>query len=159
MSSVSFSCPSVFLEDFDLCVCVCVLSQAEYVQLVTELRMTRAIQPQINAFLHGFHTFIPASLIQLFDEYELVSRPPQTSLSFPTFPPPPSSSHPFVFYSWYSPCSLSPAACSALMQGLISHVWMRGGLGSPSSPSLFSNSIRGFFSVCVGRSPHSCEDQ
>lgn len=51
---------------------VCVL-QAEYVQLVTELRMTRAIQPQINAFLQGFHTFIPASLIQLFDEYELVS--------------------------------------------------------------------------------------
>lgn len=54
-----------------LCVHVCVL-QAEYVQLVTELRMTRAIQPQINAFLQGFHTFIPASLIQLFDEYELV---------------------------------------------------------------------------------------
>lgn len=47
--------------------------QAEYVQLVTELRMTRAIQPQINAFLQGFHMFIPPSLIQLFDEYELVS--------------------------------------------------------------------------------------
>ncbi|KAK7909689.1 hypothetical protein WMY93_014373 [Mugilogobius chulae] len=45
--------------------------EAEYVQLVTELRMTRAIQPQINAFLQGFHTFIPPSLIQLFDEYEL----------------------------------------------------------------------------------------
>ncbi|XP_077636134.1 E3 ubiquitin-protein ligase HACE1 isoform X3 [Crocuta crocuta] len=44
---------------------------AEYVQLVTELRMTRAIQPQINAFLQGFHMFIPPSLIQLFDEYEL----------------------------------------------------------------------------------------
>uniref|UniRef100_A0A8C1THG2 E3 ubiquitin-protein ligase HACE1 n=1 Tax=Cyprinus carpio TaxID=7962 RepID=A0A8C1THG2_CYPCA len=49
-------------------------NKAEYVQLVTELRMTRAIQPQINAFLQGFHTFIPPSLIQLFDEYELVSR-------------------------------------------------------------------------------------
>uniref|UniRef100_A0A4W5KM43 E3 ubiquitin-protein ligase HACE1 n=1 Tax=Hucho hucho TaxID=62062 RepID=A0A4W5KM43_9TELE len=36
-----------------------------------KLRMTRAIQPQINAFLHGFHTFSPSSLIQLFDEYEL----------------------------------------------------------------------------------------
>ncbi|MEQ2262321.1 E3 ubiquitin-protein ligase, partial [Xenotaenia resolanae] len=47
-------------------------NKAEYVQLVTELRMTRAIQPQINAFLQGFHTFIPPSLIQLFDEYELV---------------------------------------------------------------------------------------
>lgn len=59
-----------FLSDLS-CFCVC---QAEYVQLVTELRMTRAIQPQINAFLQGFHTFIPPSLIQLFDEYELVSR-------------------------------------------------------------------------------------
>ncbi|KAL6108647.1 hace1 [Pungitius sinensis] len=46
-------------------------NKAEYVQLVTELRMTRAIQPQINAFLQGFHTFILPSLIQLFDEYEL----------------------------------------------------------------------------------------
>lgn len=52
--------------------------QAEYVQLVTELRMTRAIQPQINAFLQGFHMFIPPSLIQLFDEYELVSRDAST---------------------------------------------------------------------------------
>uniref|UniRef100_A0A8C7SCS5 HECT-type E3 ubiquitin transferase n=1 Tax=Oncorhynchus mykiss TaxID=8022 RepID=A0A8C7SCS5_ONCMY len=48
-------------------------NKAEYVQLLTELRVTRAIQPQINTFLHGFHTFIPPSLIQLFDEYELVS--------------------------------------------------------------------------------------
>uniref|UniRef100_A0A8C4X271 HECT-type E3 ubiquitin transferase n=1 Tax=Eptatretus burgeri TaxID=7764 RepID=A0A8C4X271_EPTBU len=46
-------------------------NKAEYVQLVTELRMTRAIQPQINAFLQGFHQFIPPSLVQLFDEYEL----------------------------------------------------------------------------------------
>ncbi|KAM4771820.1 E3 ubiquitin-protein ligase HACE1 isoform 4-T4 [Rhinophrynus dorsalis] len=46
-------------------------NKAEYVQLVTELRMTRAIQPQINGFLQGFHMFIPPSLIQLFDEFEL----------------------------------------------------------------------------------------
>ncbi|XP_053314970.1 E3 ubiquitin-protein ligase HACE1 isoform X2 [Spea bombifrons] len=46
-------------------------NKAEYVQLVTELRMTRAIQPQINWFLQGFHMFIPPSLIQLFDEFEL----------------------------------------------------------------------------------------
>lgn len=45
--------------------------QAEYVQLVTELRMTRAIQPQIESFLSGFHKFIPARLIRMFDEYEL----------------------------------------------------------------------------------------
>lgn len=75
---------------YELCVvlCVCVVFQAEYVQLVTELRMTRAIQPQINAFLQGFHTFIPASLIQLFDEYELVSRPPPPSPPFATVLPP-----------------------------------------------------------------------
>ncbi|XP_078504436.1 E3 ubiquitin-protein ligase HACE1 isoform X1 [Lissotriton helveticus] len=46
-------------------------NKAEYVQLVTELRMTRAIHPQIDGFLQGFHLFIPPSLIQLFDEYEL----------------------------------------------------------------------------------------
>ncbi|XP_076078759.1 E3 ubiquitin-protein ligase HACE1-like [Mytilus galloprovincialis] len=46
-------------------------SKTEYAQLVTELRMTRAIQPQINSFLSGFHQYIPQSLIQMFDEYEL----------------------------------------------------------------------------------------
>ncbi|XP_067125918.1 E3 ubiquitin-protein ligase HACE1-like isoform X2 [Centruroides vittatus] len=43
----------------------------EYVQLVAELRMTRAIQPQIESFLEGFHQFIPPSLVQLFDDCEL----------------------------------------------------------------------------------------
>ncbi|XP_076078834.1 E3 ubiquitin-protein ligase HACE1-like [Mytilus galloprovincialis] len=46
-------------------------NKTEYAQLVTELRMTRAIQPQINSFLSGFHQYIPQSLIQMFDEYEL----------------------------------------------------------------------------------------
>ncbi len=48
--------------------------QHEYIQLVTELRMTRAIQPQIDSFLGGFHDFIPQSLVQMFDEYELVRK-------------------------------------------------------------------------------------
>lgn len=48
------------------------LFQNEYVQLVTELRMSRAIQPQIDSFLSGFHDFIPQSLVQMFDEFELV---------------------------------------------------------------------------------------
>jgi hypothetical protein len=34
--------------------------------------MTRAIQPQIDSFLSGFHEFIPQALVQMFDEYELV---------------------------------------------------------------------------------------
>ena len=52
---------------------ICIF-QTEYVQLVTELRMTRAIQPQIDSFLSGFHQYIPQSLIQMFDEYELVNK-------------------------------------------------------------------------------------
>jgi hypothetical protein len=35
--------------------------------------MTRAIQPQIDSFLSGFHQYIPQSLIQMFDEFELVN--------------------------------------------------------------------------------------
>jgi hypothetical protein len=46
-------------------------NKEEYVQLVAEMRMTRAIRPQIESFLSGFHEFIPPSLISLFDEYEL----------------------------------------------------------------------------------------
>ena len=50
-----------------------VIFQSEYVQLVTELWMTHAIQPQIDSFLSGFHQYIPTNLVQMFDEYELVS--------------------------------------------------------------------------------------
>lgn len=46
-------------------------NKAEYVQLVTELRMTGAIKRQIESFLSGFHDYIPFSLVQLFNEYEL----------------------------------------------------------------------------------------
>ena len=47
--------------------------QREYVQLVTERRMTQAIGTQISSFLEGFYEIIPHELISLFDEYELVS--------------------------------------------------------------------------------------
>ncbi|XP_052242685.1 E3 ubiquitin-protein ligase HACE1-like isoform X2 [Dreissena polymorpha] len=46
-------------------------NKAEYVQLVTELQMTRAIQPQIDNFLAGFNQYVPQKLVRLFDEYEL----------------------------------------------------------------------------------------
>ena len=46
--------------------------QQEYVQLVTEMRMTQAIGPQIRSFLDGFYEVIPHTLLALFDEYELV---------------------------------------------------------------------------------------
>lgn len=51
---------------------LCISRQEEYAQLVAELRMTKAIQPQIQSFLEGFHMFIPQSLVQIFDEHELV---------------------------------------------------------------------------------------
>lgn len=43
----------------------------EYVGLVAQLRMTKAIEPQVNSFLVGFHSFIPRSLIQMFGVDEL----------------------------------------------------------------------------------------
>ena len=60
------------------CVCMCddLLPNAwqrEYVQLVTEMRMTQAIGKQIQSFLEGFYEIVPHKLISLFDEYELVS--------------------------------------------------------------------------------------
>ena len=51
-------------------------TQAEYVQLVTEMRMTQAIGPQISSFKEGFYELISHHLISLFDEYELVSLSP-----------------------------------------------------------------------------------
>ena len=41
-------------------------------QLVTEMRMTHAIDTQIRSFLDGFYEIVPHKLISLFDEYELV---------------------------------------------------------------------------------------
>ncbi|KAJ2827206.1 E3 ubiquitin-protein ligase tom1, partial [Coemansia erecta] len=46
-------------------------NKAEYVRLVTEQRLYRAIKDQINEFLTGFHDVIPKDLIQIFNEQEL----------------------------------------------------------------------------------------
>lgn len=43
----------------------------EYVNRAADLRMTKAIKPQIVAFLKGFNEYIPHSLVSLFNEYEL----------------------------------------------------------------------------------------
>lgn len=58
-------------------------TQAEYVQLVTEMRMTQAIGPQISSFKEGFYELIPHHLISLFDEYELVSSSPLSTVTSP----------------------------------------------------------------------------
>ncbi|XP_065646251.1 E3 ubiquitin-protein ligase HACE1 isoform X3 [Hydra vulgaris] len=47
------------------------LNKCEYVQLAADLRMTKAIKSQIEAFLKGFYQFIPHHLVSLFNEYEL----------------------------------------------------------------------------------------
>ena len=46
-------------------------NKPEYVRLVTEQRLTKSIQSQIDAFLTGFHEVIPRDLIQIFSEQEL----------------------------------------------------------------------------------------
>ncbi|PSN61279.1 hypothetical protein BS50DRAFT_681072 [Corynespora cassiicola Philippines] len=43
----------------------------EYVRLVTEHRLTGAVQEQLDEFLSGFHDIIPAELISIFSEQEL----------------------------------------------------------------------------------------
>lgn len=42
-----------------------------YVQLVTELRMKKSIQPQTDSFLQGFDDVIPLDFIRIFTETEL----------------------------------------------------------------------------------------
>lgn len=46
-------------------------NKREYVQLLTEFKLTTAIKPQIDSFLRGFHEIIPAHLISVFNEQEL----------------------------------------------------------------------------------------
>jgi len=46
-------------------------NKREYVQLMCEHKMTKSVEPQINAFLEGFHQLIPPSLISIFDDKEL----------------------------------------------------------------------------------------
>ncbi|XP_065067816.1 E3 ubiquitin-protein ligase HACE1-like [Rhopilema esculentum] len=46
-------------------------NKEEYVQLAADMKMTKAIKPQIYSFLEGFHEFIPHSLVALFNECEL----------------------------------------------------------------------------------------
>ena len=43
----------------------------EYVRLVCQQKMIESIKDQINAFLEGFYTIIPRSLISIFNEQEL----------------------------------------------------------------------------------------
>ncbi|KAG2385835.1 hypothetical protein C9374_002984 [Naegleria lovaniensis] len=46
-------------------------NKLEYVRLVTELKMTKSIEQQLNSFLKAFYEIIPRNLIQIFNEQEL----------------------------------------------------------------------------------------
>lgn len=46
-------------------------NKVEFVKLVTELKLTKSIQEQIDAFLKGFYEIVPKELIQLFSDSEL----------------------------------------------------------------------------------------
>jgi E3 ubiquitin-protein ligase HUWE1 len=46
-------------------------NKKEYVQLITQLKMTSSIRQQLKAFLTGFYEVIPRDLISMFDEQEL----------------------------------------------------------------------------------------
>ncbi|KAI9145613.1 hypothetical protein BKA69DRAFT_1111416 [Paraphysoderma sedebokerense] len=46
-------------------------NKQEYVQLIVEQKLTKAIKEQIDSFLNGFHDIIPPSLIRIFNEQEL----------------------------------------------------------------------------------------
>jgi hypothetical protein len=46
-------------------------NKREYIQWMCEHKMTTSVQPQISAFLDGFHELVPPDLISLFDDKEL----------------------------------------------------------------------------------------
>ncbi|KAL1923673.1 uncharacterized protein VTP21DRAFT_8653 [Calcarisporiella thermophila] len=46
-------------------------NKKEYVELMSEWRITRRVQEQFNAFAEGFHQLIPPDLVAVFDEREL----------------------------------------------------------------------------------------
>ena len=46
-------------------------NKTEYVRLVAHHRMTASVRQQLDAFLEGFHSLIPADLISIFDAQEL----------------------------------------------------------------------------------------
>ncbi|KAI9228076.1 MAG: hypothetical protein DHS80DRAFT_27367 [Piptocephalis tieghemiana] len=46
-------------------------NKEQYVRLIVEHKLTRAIRDQIDAFLLGFHEMVPRRLVEIFDEREL----------------------------------------------------------------------------------------
>ena len=98
-------------------------NKEEYVQLVTELRMTRAIKPQIEAFMEGFSHFIPRSLIQIFSESELdllISGSPTTNINdwkrITTYNGLYNDEHPVIVWFWECVESMNDEERASLIQ-------------------------------------------
>ena len=43
----------------------------EYIRLITEYRLTGAVEEQLKEFMRGFHDIVPADLVSIFSEQEL----------------------------------------------------------------------------------------
>jgi len=59
-------------------------NKEEFVTLITEYKMTKAIKEQIDAFLTGFHEIVERRLISIFNEHELellISGMPEVDVS------------------------------------------------------------------------------
>jgi len=64
-------------------------NKEEYVNLLSNWRLTRGVKEQTKAFTDGFSDIIPISSLQVFDERELeVTSPPAIPCPFPSLPPP-----------------------------------------------------------------------
>ncbi|RJE16582.1 E3 ubiquitin-protein ligase, partial [Aspergillus sclerotialis] len=46
-------------------------NKGQYVELVTEWKISRRVEEQFDAFMSGFNELIPADLVNVFDEREL----------------------------------------------------------------------------------------
>ena len=97
-------------------------NKVEYVQLVTEMKMTTSIRSQIDAFLEGFHEIIPKDLISIFNEMELellISGLPEIDIEdlrrnteYSGF----SDSHPVIQWFWKAVNSFGQEERAKLLQ-------------------------------------------
>lgn len=97
-------------------------NKVEYVQLVTEMKMTTSIRSQIDAFLDGFHEIIPKELISIFNEMELellISGLPEIDMEdlrrnteYSGF----SESHPVIQWFWKAVNSFGQEERAKLLQ-------------------------------------------
>eukprot|EP00898_Chlorokybus_atmophyticus_P008084 jgi/Chlat1/8277/Chrsp78S07706 len=97
-------------------------NKREYVNLITEHRMTNAIKPQIAAFLDGFNELVPRDLISIFNDRELellISGLPEIDVDdlrgnteYTGY----SNASPSIQWFWEIVCSFSKEDLASLLQ-------------------------------------------